>query len=103
MSSIKIRTKRQGEITLIRLLIEHPMETGRRREKDHGDLIPAHFIEHLSIQHNGKTVLESQFTTAISRDPYLSVRLRNGQSGDRIRVSWQDNLGLSDQEEITLP
>jgi len=103
MSTIKLRFKRLGDATLIRMLVTHPMETGRRRDPATGTTAPAHYIQTLRIEHNGRTVADCQFSTAVSRDPYLSVRLHNAQSGDRIRVSWVDNLGASDRAESTVP
>ncbi|MDD5036875.1 MAG: thiosulfate oxidation carrier complex protein SoxZ [Methylococcaceae bacterium] len=100
MSTIKIRFKRLESAVLIRILIAHPMETGRRQEG--GATVPAHFIQELKIEHNGKLVASCQFSTAVSRDPYLSVRLREGKPGDSIKVSWFDNLGQSDSEEARI-
>ncbi len=49
-STIKIRSKRFPEHTLVRTLIAHSMETGKRKDKDSGELIPAHFIQTLSFK-----------------------------------------------------
>lgn len=103
MSSIKIRIKPQNGKFLIRLLITHPMETGRRRDSVAGTIVPAHFIETVHVEHNGDLIARCHFGTGVSRDPYLSLRLRGGSPGDRIRVSWIDNLGQSDSAEATLP
>jgi sulfur-oxidizing protein SoxZ len=102
MSSIKIRVKRSESAALIRILIAHPMETGRRQDKVTGEIVPAWFIQELRIEHNGRLVAHCRFTTAVSRDPYLSVRLRDGKPGDAIKVSWLDNLGHSDSEQAHL-
>lgn len=103
MSTIKIRAKRLDGKTLIRLLIAHPMETGRKRDKATGELVPAHFIREVKIEHNARIIASCQLSTAVSRDPYLSVRLRGGQTGDIIKVSWLDNLGQSDSAETVIP
>jgi sulfur-oxidizing protein SoxZ len=102
MSSIKIRMKRQELSCLLRILITHPMETGRRQDPNTGAIVPAHFIQDVRIEHNGLTVASCQFGTGVSRDPYLSVRLREVQTGDRIKVSWSDNLGQQDSEEASI-
>jgi sulfur-oxidizing protein SoxZ len=102
MSTIKIRIKRLDATTLIRLLISHPMETGRKRDKTTGELTPAHFIQEVKIEHNARLIASCRLSTAISRDPYLSVRLRDGQTGDIIKVSWVDNLGQSDSAEAAI-
>ena len=102
MSTIKIRFKRQETACLVRILMTHPMETGRRQDKDSGAIVPAHFIQTVEIEHNGATVASCEFGTGVSRDPYLSVRLREAQPGDRVKVSWIDNLGQSDSEEAVI-
>ncbi len=103
MSSIKIRFKPLDGACLLRILITHPMDTGRRVDKATGETIPAHFIEEVKIERNGQTVASAGFGTGVSRDPYLSLRLKDARTGDRIRVSWADNLGQSDNEEALVP
>jgi sulfur-oxidizing protein SoxZ len=102
MSTLKIRTKQQDGLTLVRLLMTHPMETGRRRDEATGEIVPAHFIREVKIEHNGKLVVSGELSTAVSKDPYLSVRFRGGRPGDKIRVSWVDNLGRKDSAEAVI-
>ena len=102
MSSIKIRSKPQGDKTLIRLLIEHPMETGRRRDEATGKLVPAHFITELRVEWNGQPVVKGLLSTAVSRNPYFSFRLNAAKPGDRVKVSWVDNLGQQDSAEVVI-
>ena len=102
MSSIKIRTRRSEQNTLVRVLIQHPMETGRRRDEATGQLIPAHFITELTLMHNGTQVVKGNLSTAVSRNPYFTFELANAKLGDVIGVSWTDNLGLHDEDEIRI-
>jgi sulfur-oxidizing protein SoxZ len=102
MSSIKIRCKYQGTALIVRILIEHPMETGRRRDNATGIMVPAHFITTVQVHHNEKLAVIGTLSTAISRNPYLSIRLQNANPGDRISVLWRDNLGGHDSAEVTL-
>lgn len=102
MSSTKIRTKPQGDKTLVRLLIEHPMETGRRRDVVTGKFVPAHFITELRVELNGQPVVNGLLSTAVSRNPYFSFRLNAAKPGDRLRVSWADNLGQKDSAEAVI-
>ena len=100
--SMKIRAKLMGDsvnnTVEIKLIISHPMETGRKKD-DFGQLIAAHFIQLLVITFNDKTVFESQWGTAISKNPYLTIRVRDAKLGDKVRVTWQDNLGETGSEE----
>lgn len=99
MSTIKIRTKPDRDKTLVRILIEHPMETGRRKDEATGTLVPAHFITELRVELNGQPVMQGLLSTAVSRNPYFSFRLNQAKPGDRIRVSWVDNQGQQDSIE----
>jgi sulfur-oxidizing protein SoxZ len=98
MSSIKIRIKRQDGNTQIKALIVHPMEHGRNKDPKTGQLIPAHFIQVLTVKHNEKVIVSSQLGAGISKDPYFSFLLKGGEVGDKITISWQDNLGNTDSE-----
>ena len=99
MSSIKIRTKLKDNITTIKALINHPMETGLRKNKKTGKAIPAHFINDVQVTHNGKNVIDAQWGTAISKNPYLSFIFFNAKKGDELKLVWTDNQGKS--ESIT--
>ena len=95
-SSVKIRTKRQQDTTEIRVLIAHPMETGRRRETPKSPLIVAHYIQQLIIKHNNDIIANIQTGASISKNPYFAFILQGGEVGDKITVTWQDNLGNMD-------
>ncbi|MDR2875472.1 MAG: thiosulfate oxidation carrier complex protein SoxZ [Methylobacillus sp.] len=98
MTTMKLRARLKNGITEIKALIPHPMETGRRLD-DAGNTVPAHFIRQITLARNDQTVLEAQWGTGISKDPYLTFRLRNGAAGDRITLRWMDNLGMTDAVE----
>ncbi len=102
MSTIKIRIKPQGGKTLVRLLIEHPMETGRRRDEVTGQIVPAHYINELRIELNGQPIVKGLLSTAVSRNPYFSFRLSKAKPGDLLRVFWADNLGHSERAEASV-
>jgi sulfur-oxidizing protein SoxZ len=102
MSSIKIRSKRQDGKTQIRTLISHPMETGRNKDPKTNQLIPAHFIQELTVKHNDKVVISSNVGAGVSKDPYFAFMLKGGAIGDKIVISWRDNLGNMDSEQHTI-
>ena len=90
--SMKMRAQLKGEITEIKVIMGHPMETGRRKN-DLGEIVPAHFIQLVTISLNAKPVLEAQWGTGISKNPYLTFRVKGAKVGDKITVTWHDNLG----------
>lgn len=100
MSSIKIKTQRlSDEWVELRILLQHPMENGRNREPLTGELIPARFIENLTITLNNELLISAELGGSISKNPFFSFHLHTLHNGDRISVRWQDNLANSADEE----
>jgi len=98
-NTIKIRAKEKGGVCSFKALITHPMETGQRKDKKTGKTIPAKFIQEVVCEHNGKTVLDANWGTAISTNPYLSFDFTGAKKGDSVKLSWKDNTGESDSYE----
>ena len=101
-SSIKIRAKVKKGEAKVKCLISHPMETGLRKDKKSGKLIPAHFIQEVVCEHDGKTVMNAQWSGTISKNPFLSFVFTGAKAGDMIKISWVDNTGKSDSTEAKM-
>ncbi len=99
--AMKIRAILQGDTADVRILIAHPMETGQRRDAT-GKLVPAHFIQSVVVTQNGKTVLDGQWSQAISRNPFLGLRVKGARNGDKIVVTWADNTGGKRTDEAVV-
>ncbi len=91
--STRIKTRQRSGVTEVLCLIDHPMETGQRIDPRTNRVIPAHFIQKLIFEVNGKQVAEADIGTAVAQDPVFVVRVRGTRSGDTIRVKWTDNKG----------
>ena len=100
--SIKVRAKVKNGVATVKSLINHPMETGLRKDKKTGKKIPAHFIQEVNVEHGGKNVLNAQWSGAISKNPFLSFKFSGANSGDTIKISWVDNKGESDSTEAKI-
>jgi sulfur-oxidizing protein SoxZ len=98
---MKIRARLKGDVAEVKILMGHPMETGRRKN-DSGEIVPAHFIERVTATLNGRSVLEVQWGTGISKNPYLTFRLRGARAGDKVAVAWHDNRGESNSIEAVI-
>jgi sulfur-oxidizing protein SoxY len=98
-SSIKLRAKLKNNLTEIKAIIIHPMHTGRAKD-DFGNIIPAHFIQVADIALNGQTVLQIQSGTGIAKNPYLTCYVDNAKVGDKVTLTWHDNLGKTGSGEI---
>lgn len=89
---MRVRAIEQAGITEVKVLMQHEMETGLRKDAS-GKLVPAHFIQQLSVLHNGREVLSAQLGPSISKNPFLGFKFSGGAKGDRVTVTWIDNLG----------
>ena len=96
--SIKVRAKAKNGVVTLKALISHPMETGLRKDKKTGKVIPALFIEAVDCEHNGAAVMNAEWGVAISKNPYLSFKFA-GASGDTVKLTWKDNTGASESLE----
>ncbi len=82
---------KKGEIIEVRSLIRSPESTGFQKNKQ-GRIIPAHFIQTVTVTFNGKPVSHFDLGTAISKDPYLAFRMKAEKSGS-LKMVWKDNKG----------
>ena len=98
---IKIRAQKKGDVTEVKALMRHPMETGMRKDQA-GDPIPAHFITEVSVFHGDQPVMQGHRGAAVSANPFLGVRFAGGESGDTVRVVWTDNQGGTGTGETTI-
>ncbi|MCI3953530.1 MAG: soxZ, partial [Burkholderiales bacterium] len=98
---MKIRATLKGDVADVRILMLHPMETGQRKDSK-GQLVPQHFIKNVVVTHNGKVVLDAQWSQAVSRNPFLGVRVKGAKAGDKIGVTWIDNKGDKRSDEVAV-
>lgn len=89
--SMKMRATLQGDVADVKVLMSHPMEPGTRKDAKTDKLIPAHFINEVTITLNGKTIIASQWGGAVSKNPFLGFRAKGVKAGDKIAVNAVDN------------
>lgn len=94
---------KKGELTLIKTLIKHPMESGLRKDKETGETIPAHFIQELSAEYGGAVVMKATLSGSVSKNPFFSFYLKADKTGP-CNVTWKDNKGQEwkDKADITV-
>lgn len=100
-SPTRMRAMLKDGVTEVRVMMQHEMENGRRKDEA-GNIVPAWHITEFTAQHNSQTVLEGQFGPSVSKNPYLVFRIKGGKSGDRITLSWADNRGDKRSDEVTI-
>jgi sulfur-oxidizing protein SoxZ len=99
--SMKMRATMDGDAADVKVLIQHPMDTGLMKDKN-DKLIPAHFINQVVATLNGKTVIDSQWGTGIAQNPFIGFRIKGAKPGDKVAVNAVDNLGTKYDGEVVV-
>ena len=98
---MKIRATQVGDSTEVKVLMNHEMETGQRKDAQ-GKAIPAWHIQTVTATWNGKTVLSAQWGTAVSKNPFLAFKFKGGAKGEKVQITWVDNKGDKRTDEATI-
>jgi len=101
-SEIRIRTSTKDELTTVQAILKHHMDTGNSRDPDTGNMIPAFFIEAVTIYHGDKVIMTCDWSRAVSKNPYLSLSFTGAKKGDTVRISWQDSSGNTESKEAVI-
>jgi sulfur-oxidizing protein SoxZ len=101
-NSIKVRAKLKGEVTEVKALMSHPMETGLRKDKKTGEVIPAHFIQEVVCTHKGNQVMNALWSGGVSKNPYIAFKFGGAAKGDSVELAWTDNKGESDSASVEI-
>lgn len=97
----RIRAQLTGDKAVVRVLMSHEMESGQRKDAA-GKVVPASFIQEVSAQLNGKTVLTAQWGPSMARNPFLQFSVKGARAGDKVSVTWVDNRGDKRTDETTV-
>ena len=82
----------KGDVIEIKTLISHPMESGLRKDRKTGKVIPQRIINTFICTYNGQEVFKADLHPAISANPYLSFFVKVAESGE-FEFKWVDDDG----------
>lgn len=90
---VKVPKKAEaGEVITIKTLISHTMESGQRKDKKTGELIPRKIINKFTCSFNGETVFSADIDPAVSSNPYIEFSCKVPESGT-FKFVWLDDDG----------
>ena len=84
---------RRGDLIEVRIIIQHPMETGFRYDAL-GRQTPRNVIYSFECRYGGAEVFRAAMGAGISANPYLRFFVRARESGD-IECRWVDQENAS--------
>ncbi|QJR12253.1 hypothetical protein DSM104443_03338 [Usitatibacter rugosus] len=82
---------KKGEPFEVRVLVQHPMETGFRRDMN-GKAIPMNVVDKLKVSLAGREVFSAEMGSGMSANPYLQFYAVANEAGE-IVVEWSDDKG----------
>jgi sulfur-oxidizing protein SoxZ len=82
---------KRGEPFEVRVIVQHPMETGFRRDLQ-GQAIAVNIVDRMVCRYGGADVFRAEFGTGIAANPYVSFYVVARESGP-IEVEWSDDRG----------
>jgi sulfur-oxidizing protein SoxY len=96
-----MKAAKDGEGAVVRAIIRHPM-LPPHKDPTTGAPVGGLYIQQVEAELNGKTVLTGDWSSGVSRDPYLSFQIRQVAPEDVIRFSWTDNGGHRGASQVTV-
>lgn len=93
-SLIKIKPKKykNGEIVKVSFMVMHPMETGMRKDKKTGKIVPAHYVNNVKFEYNGKVITTMNVWESVSVNPVFTTYMKVDGKGT-LKVTYTDNTG----------
>lgn len=82
---------KKGEPFEIRVLVQHPMETGYRRDLN-GQSIPMHIVDRIVCRIGGREVFRAELGSGMAANPYIAFYAVADQAGP-VEVEWSDDHG----------
>jgi len=86
------KSAKKGEIIQVKTLFSHKMETGLRKDKKTGKLIPRKIINKFECLFNGKPVFSADIHPAVAANPYFAFNCRAEESG-AFEFKWHEDGG----------
>jgi sulfur-oxidizing protein SoxZ len=84
----------------VRILIQHPMETGFRRDAV-GGVIARDIIHSFDCTVDGEEVFAARLEPAVAANPFLVFSARLERSGTMV-LRWVDDRGVEAEERVAI-
>jgi thiosulfate oxidation carrier complex protein SoxZ len=97
----RIRAQASGNGSVVRMLLNHEMESGQRKDAS-GKNFAAWHITEVSATHNGRPVWSAWWGGSVSRNPLVQFGLKAAKVGDKVGLTWVDNRGAKRSDEAAV-
>ncbi len=101
VEAMRIRAVEKEGLVNLKVLMKHEMESGQRKDMN-GKLVAAWFISQVDVVVKGKVMFTGHLGPAVSKDPFLNIKLKGLGKGDAIEIQWTDNRGMKRLDQTTV-
>jgi len=93
-SLIKFKPKKfkTGEVIKVNFMVMHPMETGMRKDKKTGKIVPADYINEVKFFFNDKPFTTMTIWESVSTNPVFTINFKVPGAGT-LKVVYKTNTG----------
>ena len=91
---------KRGEAFEVRILVQHPMETGFRRDAD-GRAIALNIVNRVVCRLAGREVFSAELGTGMAANPYIAF-YATAQASSELEVEWSDDRGENGKATATI-
>jgi len=92
---------KKGRIFKVAVRLDHPMDSGLRRDLTTGKKLPIFFVESMEVYYGGKKVSWMELSPGVSQPPIIKFMLNAGQGGP-LRVKIKNNRGQEFENTVTV-
>ncbi|MFA6759943.1 MAG: thiosulfate oxidation carrier complex protein SoxZ [Sulfuricurvum sp.] len=92
MIKVKPDKFKNGDVIKVSLMAMHPMETGSRKDKKTGELVPMNYIKDVKFEYKGAVFTQMSVWETVSTNPVLTTYLKVDGEGD-IKITLADDTG----------
>ena len=90
---MRIRAQVAGSNATVRVLMNHEMESGQRKDTA-GKLIPAWHITEVIATHNGKPVMTAEWGPAVSKNPFVQFTIKGQKLATKLASPGKITKGI---------
>jgi sulfur-oxidizing protein SoxZ len=94
------KTAKRGDIIDIKTLINHPMETGYRRD-DMGQAIARDIFKTLAVSYNGTEIFRAEMFPGTAANPFIAFTTVATETGTLV-FTWTDEKGATHVEKAQI-
>jgi sulfur-oxidizing protein SoxZ len=91
---------KKGDLVEIKTIINHPMETGFRRDTV-GQAIPRDIITKFTCTYAGEEVFRMDLFTGVAANPFVAFTTQATETGELV-FEWTDQHGAVTRERVQL-